>query len=165
MPKKKVTITQPRNLPLFIVTLLIPQLAGGIGAIFTTPNISQWYVFLHKPFFAPPNWVFAPVWTTLFLLMGVALYLIWNAKKSQEKNEALLFFFVQLMLNILWSVLFFGLRSPLAAFLEILVLWVLILLTIFHFFKVSKVAGWLLVPYLLWVSFASVLNWGIVLVN
>lgn len=149
-----------KNVIKLIISLLLPQLAGGIGAIFTTPNISTWYANVNKPSFNPPNYLFGPVWTTLFLMMGISLYLIWTTKESNNK-KALTFFFLQLVLNTLWSILFFGLQNPLLAFLEIIILWVFILLTILNFYRLNKTAGLLLIPYILWVSFAGVLNFAI----
>jgi tryptophan-rich sensory protein len=142
-----------------VVCLVICQLAGIIGSIFTTPAIPDWYASLEKPSFSPPNWLFAPVWTFLFLLMGITLYMIWQAYPKKQAKSALLFFLIQLGLNILWSVIFFGLKSPLIAFVEIVILWLAILLTMIKTFEVSKVAGYLLVPYILWVNFAAVLNY------
>ncbi len=144
----------------FIVSVAICQAAGFIGSIFTTPAIPTWYAALRKPAFNPPNWLFGPVWTILFLLMGIALFLVWRRPLSEPKvKTALALFAVQLALNVLWSILFFGLRSPLAGFTEILVLWVFILLTIISFYRVSTLAGVLLIPYILWVSFAAILNY------
>jgi len=136
-----------------IVAILIPQIIGGAGAIFTTPKIQGWYVTLNKPFFSPPNWVFGPVWTILFLMMGISLYLRWG------KN--LKWFWIQLFLNFLWSVIFFGMENPGLALAEILILWWAIFKTIKSF---DKVGVWLY-PYLAWVSFASLLNAGIWYLN
>ncbi len=141
-----------------VISLIICQLAGIIGSIFTTPAIPEWYASLEKPSIAPPNWLFAPVWIFLFFLMGITLYLMWHAYPKKEAKSALLFFSIQLGLNILWSVIFFGLKSPMIAFFEIVVLWLAILLTMAKSLKVSKAAGYLLFPYVLWVSFAAVLN-------
>ncbi|HUV46747.1 MAG TPA: TspO/MBR family protein [Candidatus Bathyarchaeia archaeon] len=148
-----------------IASVVICQLAGVIGAFFTTPAISGWYKGLNKPAFNPPNWLFGPAWTFLYFLMGVSLYLVWNKKNSKQKKTALIFFVIQLGLNILWSIIFFGLRLPLVAFLEIIILWLFILLTIIKFFPISKKSAYLLIPYLLWVTFASVLNFYIVRLN
>ena len=131
--------------------------AGAIGSIFTSKSVSTWYSTINKPSFNPPNWLFGPVWTTLFILMGVALYLVWTIGDKQ----AIIFFAVQLLLNILWSVLFFGLKAPFFAFIEIIILWAAILMTIFVFYKVSPKAAYLLVPYILWVTFAAILNFSI----
>ncbi len=141
-----------------IVSLIICQLAGFIGSLFTTPAIPEWYASLQKPSFTPPNWLFSPVWIFLFLLMGVTLYLLWQAASKKEAKLALVLFAIQLVLNTLWSVIFFGLKSPMAAFIEIIVLWVAIILTMQKSLKVSKAAGYLLLPYIIWVSFAAVLN-------
>ncbi len=154
--------SKTNNILIFISSIVICQMAGIIGSIFTTPAIPTWYANINKPTFRPPNWVFAPVWTTLFLLMGIALFLIW--KKGPEKKEnriAFSVFIIQLILNTLWSVLFFGLKSPFAAFIEIIFLWAAILASIILFFRISRLAGALLIPYILWVSFASVLNFSI----
>jgi len=149
----------------FIISILICQLVGVIGAFFTTPAISSWYKSLNKPTFNPPNWLFGPVWTLLYFLMGVSLYLVWNKKKSGQRKTALKFFTLQLILNSLWSIIFFGMRLPLLAFLEIIVLWFFILLTIKKFLPISKKSAYLLIPYLLWVTFASILNFYIVKLN
>jgi len=146
-------------------SVVICLAAGFIGSIFTTPSIPTWYASLIKPVISPPNYLFAPVWTTLYILMGIALFLVWTAKGKDKTKSALIFFFVQLGLNSLWSILFFGLKMPLLAFLEIIVLWIFILLTMLKFFKIKKAAGWLLAPYLAWVSFASILNFLIFWLN
>lgn len=145
-----------------VVAILVAESAGIIGSFFTTSSVPTWYAALAKPSFNPPSWIFGPVWTALFLLMGIAAFLVW--KKGWEKKEvriALGIFGGQLILNILWSVLFFGLHSPLAAFVEIIILWSAILWTILAFRKISRTAAWLLLPYILWVSFAAVLNFAI----
>ncbi|MFA6529308.1 MAG: TspO/MBR family protein [Patescibacteria group bacterium] len=154
------------NLIKLIAAILIAESAGIIGSLFTRPSIPNWYATLARPSFNPPSWIFAPVWTALFLLMGIAAFLVW--KRGWEKREvkiALGIFGGQLILNILWSALFFGLHSPLAAFVEIIILWLAILWTILAFRKISKTAAWLLVPYILWVSFAAVLNFLLMLLN
>jgi translocator protein len=152
-----------------IIALVLPQLAGFIGSLFTTRAIPTWYATLNRPSFAPPNWLFAPVWTLLFILMGIALYLVWQTpvKKKKEliKKEAILAFFTQLLFNVLWSIIFFGQQLLYFAFLEIIILWILILLTILKFKKLKPIAAYLMTPYLLWVSFASVLNLAFALLN
>lgn len=145
-----------------LVAIIVCQLAGAIGAIFTTPAIKGWYAGILKPSFNPPNWIFGPVWTTLFLLMGIALFLVW---KKEAKSYAIKIFGIQLVLNILWSVLFFGLKSPGAAFVEIIILLIAIYFTIREFNKISKPAAWLMAPYFLWVSFATILNYTIWFIN
>lgn len=142
------------------------QLVGILGSVFTVNAIPTWYSSLTKPFFAPPDWLFAPVWTILYLMMGVSFYLIW--KKGWEKSYnriARNYFFAQLALNFVWSPAFFGLKSPLLALLIIVVLLGLIIITIKKFFPISKWSAILLLPYLLWVTFATVLNGAIVLLN
>lgn len=151
-----------RSIIKLVAALILCQLAGFMGSLATTPSIPTWYQSIVKPSFTPPNWIFAPVWTMLYVLMGISLFLVWN--KGLEKpgvKLALLFFFLQLALNILWSFLFFGLHSPLFAFIEIVFLWPAILVTILIFLPISKGAGYLLIPYLLWVSFAAVLNFSL----
>jgi translocator protein len=149
-----------------VAALGLPQIAGGIGALFTTSAIPTWYATLQRPEIAPPNWVFGPVWTTLYVIMGVAAFLVWQkGLYRKDVKVALSLFLVQLLLNTLWSILFFGMQNPGAAFIEIIVLWLAILATITTFAKVSRVAAWLLIPYLAWVSFAAYLNYSFWMVN
>lgn len=151
-----------KNLVRLIISLGICQLAGVLGALFTSPSIPTWYASLEKPAFNPPNWLFSPVWITLFVLMGISLYFLWESTLKERRAKRVLFIFsIQLALNVLWSIIFFGLKSPSFAFLEIVILWAAILLTIIKSLKVSKIAGVLLIPYILWVSFAAVLNFFI----
>lgn len=147
---------------LFLESLGLCLGAGIIGGFFTVNAIPEWYQYLNKPLFSPPNWIFGPVWTALYLMMGVALYLVWQKGISKKENQsAFIFFIVQLGLNALWSILFFGLRSPLLGLIDIALLLVAIVVVIFKFFRINKTAALLLVPYLLWVTFASVLNFFI----
>jgi tryptophan-rich sensory protein len=134
-------------------------MAGLFGSIVTIPSVKTWYITLVKPSFNPPSWVFAPVWTTLFALIGIALYLVWKKKNN------LFWFWVQLLLNILWSFLFFGLHLPLLALYEILILWFAIVMTMITFWSYNKKASLLLLPYLLWVTFATFLNFSIAQLN
>lgn len=151
-----------KDLLKLIISLIVCQLAGVIGSLFTSPSIPTWYASLEKPSFNPPNWVFSPVWITLFVLMGISLFLLWrNGLEDQKVRIAILFFAVQLVLNVCWSAIFFGLKSPFFALIEIIFLWIAILLTILNSYKVSKAAGVLLIPYILWVSFAAVLNFSL----
>ena len=150
----------------FIVAIVVCQLAGVVGSVFTTPSIPTWYAALQKPGFTPPNWIFGPVWTTLFVLMGIAAFIVWNKGLDKEGvKAALVLFIIQLLLNMLWSFLFFTLHSPLYAFVEIIILWLAILLTMVKFFPISRAAGYLLLPYILWVSFAAVLNFTLFRLN
>jgi tryptophan-rich sensory protein len=149
-----------------VVAVLICELAGVIGSIFTTPSIPAWYATLVKGPLNPPAWVFAPVWTTLFALMGIAAFLVWE--KGLERGDvkiALSIFGGQLVLNTLWSIIFFGAQSPGGAFIEIVFLWLAILATIIAFARISRPAAWLLAPYILWVSFAAYLNLMIWILN
>jgi benzodiazapine receptor len=149
-----------------LVSLAACQLAGFLGSIFTRSAIASWYAQLQKPSFAPPNWLFAPMWISLYLLMAVAAYLVWQkGLGSSGVRAALGVFLVQLLLNALWSPVFFGLRSPLAGAAIIVVLWLAILATIIAFAKISPPAAWLLVPYILWVSLATALNISIYFLN
>lgn len=150
---------------LLIFALALPQIAGFVGALFTVSAIPNWYATLQKPLIAPPNWVFGPVWTILYFLMGLAFFLLLKAKKSKQKNEAVKYFYKQLILNSVWSIAFFGLKSPILGFVVIVFLWISILITIIRFAKVSVLASQLLYPYLAWVSFASMLNFWIYLLN
>lgn len=148
------------NLLKLLACILITQGTGILGSFFTASSVKTWYITeVVKSPLNPPSWVFAPVWTLLFLLMGIALYLVW-----QKKNN-LFWFWVQLILNLFWSVLFFGLRSPSLAFYEILILWFAIFMTIIKFRQYNKTASILLWPYLAWVSFASFLNYSIMILN
>jgi benzodiazapine receptor len=145
-----------------ITAIVVCELAGLIGSIFTSPAIPTWYAGLIKPALNPPAWVFAPAWTTLYALMGIAAFLVWKKTAENKKvNPALGWFAAQLALNVLWSAIFFGLKSPGAALVEIVLLWLAIVAAIFAFAKISKTAAWLLLPYLLWVSYAGLLNYAV----
>ncbi len=146
----------------FIIAIVVCQLAGVFGSIFTVSSVGSWYMGLNKPSFNPPSWVFGPVWITLYVMMGIALFLVWNMDPSTEgRKTALILFGVQLVLNALWSYLFFGAQSPLLGLIGIVVLLGFIIATTVLFCKVNKVAAYLMIPYILWVSFASVLNFAI----
>ena len=145
--------------------ILVCQAAGIIGSIFTAPAVKGWYTTINKSPLNPPSWVFAPVWTTLFIMMGIAVSIIWLSEKNEARTKALKVFFVQLVLNTLWSIIFFGLKNPALAFVEIILLWLAILYTIILFRKINRKASCLLIPYILWVSFASVLTLSVVLLN
>ena len=149
---------------LLLACIAVCQLAGILGSIFTSAAIPSWYATLEKPFFTPPNWLFAPVWTTLFTLMGISLFLI--IRKGFAKNRGAIYIFgLQLLLNFLWNILFFGLRSPLYGLGGILVLWILILATIVKFYGIDRRTGLLLVPYIAWVSIATALNYYVWILN
>ena len=149
-----------------IISVAICQGAGLIGSIFTAPSIQTWYVALQKPPFTPPNWLFAPAWITLYLLMGISASLIWQQGLDNRQNRtALIIFLVQLVLNALWSIVFFGFESPLSGMVVIVLLWVAILITILKFMPISKTAGLILIPYIGWVTFAAILNVSIYILN
>ena len=154
------------NLPKLLISVIGCELVGFLGTPFTISAISTWYSTLNKPFFAPPNWIFGPVWTLLYLLMGVAFYLIWKQDRQKKKvKTAEIYFLTQLALNFIWSPIFFGLRAPLLGLIVIVAMWVLIKMTMEKFYPLSKLAFYLLLPYLLWVSFATLLNAAIVVLN
>ena len=145
-----------------VISLAIPQAVGITAALFTETGESSWFQGLEKPSWNPPGWLFGPVWTTLYILMGIALYLVWKSDApARLKRPAITFWAVQMALNFLWSFLFFDMHLMDIAFYEIVVLWIFILLTIFAFARISKTAAWLLVPYISWVSFAAMLNYTI----
>ena len=154
------------NYKRLIISLALPQLAGTVGSFFTTPAISTWYTTLQRPSFSPPNWLFGPVWIMLYILMGISVYLIWQ-KVEQNKiaRGALWLFWIHLFFNAIWSVIFFGLQNPGLAFINIIIIWLLIIALMIKFWKISRWASYLLIPYLLWVSFASVLNYFIWYLN
>lgn len=145
-----------------IISIAIPLMVGAFAGFFTSSGVNGWYLVANKPSFNPPNWLFAPVWTALYIMMGIALHLVW-AKEADKavKKTAITLFSVQLVLNFAWSFIFFYAHQPGWAFVEIIAMWVMILLTIFWFGKISSLAAWLLVPYISWVSFASLLNFYI----
>jgi len=146
----------------FLVSLALPQVTGAAGAYFTVTGRGSWYQQIERPGWNPPGAVFSSVWITLYLLMGIAFYLVWkSAAPTADKRRAAVLWGVQLLLNFLWSYIFFGLHEIGWATVEIVVLWGAILLTIFAFAKVSRLAAWLLVPYISWVSFASILTYVI----
>lgn len=143
----------------------LPLAVGVVGSLFTMPAIEMWYAGLEKPFFSPPNWLFGPVWTLLYIMMGVAFYLVLTAESKVSKNMAIQFFMGQLGLNLLWSIFFFGAQLPFLALLEIVVLLIAIVMTIRAFSAHSQVAVWLMLPYAAWVGFATLLNAAIVFLN
>ena len=155
-----------KSIARLIISIVVCQLAGVIGSVFTAPSITAWYSGLNKPFFTPPNWLFAPVWITLYLLMGIALFLIWNKGLGRKNVKASInMFAIQLALNIVWSLIFFGIRMPLYAFIEIILLWIAIAATILLFWRIDRRAGAILVPYIVWVTIASALNLFIWILN
>ncbi|MES2775240.1 MAG: TspO/MBR family protein [Bacteroidota bacterium] len=145
-----------------IISIIIPLAVGGISGYLTATGVDSWYATVQKPSFNPPNWIFGPVWTSLYILMGIGLFLVWKQPAATPfRGTAIAIFIVQLVLNFFWSIIFFKLEKPGLAFAEIVILWIAILLMIIYFIKVKPVAGYLQIPYLCWVSFASVLNFYI----
>lgn len=159
-------MVQNVNFSKLMASIVLCLATGIIGAVFTASSVENWFILIEKPAFSPPPWVFSPVWTILYILMGISLYLVWEkGLQNPGVKSGILIFGIQLFLNLLWSLLFFGLKSPYYAFIEIILLWFAILLTILQFRKISKTASYLLIPYILWVSFASVLNYYIWILN
>ncbi|MES2680847.1 MAG: TspO/MBR family protein [Bacteroidota bacterium] len=154
-----------KKITAFIICLLIPLAVGALSGYLTYGETQTWFATLNKPSFNPPNKVFGPVWTSLYMLMGISLFLVWNSPRNWPRQKALIIFFVQLFLNFWWSLIFFSFHLLFIAVAEILVLWLMIIYMIICFRRVKPVAAWLNVPYLLWVSFASVLSISIWYLN
>ncbi|MDM7934776.1 MAG: TspO/MBR family protein [Methanothrix sp.] len=151
-----------RKIVLLVLCITVCQLAGVAGSYFTDLSVSTWYPTLVKPPYTPPGWFIGVVWVVLYTLMGISLFMVLESKRQPGTlKSAMMPFCVQLLLNIAWSGFFFGLRSPLYAFVVIAALWLSITVTMKRFYEISRVAGILLVPYILWVSFAAFLNYTI----
>ncbi|MBU0527779.1 tryptophan-rich sensory protein [Candidatus Micrarchaeota archaeon] len=147
-----------------ILAIIICELAGIIGSAFTLESVQNWYSYLEKPDFNPPNWIFGPVWTSLYFMMGISVFLVFVSGKEGSMRATLLFA-GQLVLNTLWSIAFFGMQSPFFGLIVIAMLWIMIVATIISFYPISKKAAYLLIPYIFWVSFAAVLNYSIWMLN
>ena len=147
------------------VSILICEGAGILSGLLSADGIRTWFTSLEKPSWNPPSFVFGPVWTVLYLLMAISLWLIWNSELPVSKGKAYLFFTIQLFLNFCWSIIFFRFHSPALAFVDITFMIISIILTMFSFVKISRTATWLLVPYVLWVCFAAILNYTIWILN
>jgi tryptophan-rich sensory protein len=155
-----------REIPKLIASVFIVFLAGSVGNLVTLPQITTWYVTLAKPSWTPPNDWFGPIWSILYVLIGIALFLVWRqGLNRRDVRFAILIFAVQLVLNILWSLVFFGLQSILGGFIIIFVLWIAILANMIAFYVISKPAGYLFIPYLIWVTIASYLNYSVLMLN
>lgn len=149
-----------------VISIVVSLCAGGIGSLFTFSKIPTWYAALQKPAFTPPDWLFAPAWTVLYVLMGIAAFYVWRVgSDKREVRVALVTFLIQLIFNALWSVVFFGMENLFFGAVMIVALWIIILFTIIRFYKISQTAAWLLIPYILWVTFASALNIAVWLLN
>lgn len=149
----------------FLYAVMITLVTGAIAGIAIAPEIKDWYTTIQKPSFNPPNYIFGPVWTALYIIMGVAFALVWRKPGTAARDRALKFFFIQLFFNFSWSFIFFCFHRIGWAFIEIMILWLCIFYTIILFYRQSKIAAWLMVPYILWVSFAAVLNAAIWFLN
>jgi benzodiazapine receptor len=151
----------------YSASIIICLLAAAAGSIVTVTGINSWYAFLNKPWFTPPNWVFGPVWTILYILMGISLAMVWGAwsEKNPLAKTGLILFGIQLALNVAWSYLFFGLQSPLLGLVGIILLWIAILATVIWFWRIRRLAAILLLPYLTWVTIASFLNYYVFVLN
>ncbi|MCM8759434.1 MAG: tryptophan-rich sensory protein [Candidatus Omnitrophica bacterium] len=154
-----------KKIIVLIASIGICMSAGIIGSIFTSQSVDSWYKAINKPEITPPNWIFAPVWTLLYIMMGISLFFVWTSQRTARKTIALIIFFLQLILNMLWSAIFFGLQDVFLALVDIVLLWTGIFFTILAFRRVSNIAAYLLVPYILWVSFATFLNYLIFIMN
>ena len=146
------------NIVKLLISIILPLAIGAIAGIFTAKAIPEWYATLNQPSFNPPNWIFGPVWTTLYLIMGISFFLIWKLESGKARNQAIVIFLVQLLLNFSWSFFFFYFKMILLALIVIVVLWSTIVLMLTRFYKLKPLAAYLNIPYLLWVSFATVLN-------
>jgi translocator protein len=150
----------------FIISIIICQSAGIFGSLFTIEAVPDWYATLIKPAFTPPSWVFGPVWISLYFLMGISLYIVWTSEsKAKSRRVFFIVFGIQLILNALWSLLFFGLRSPSLGLVDIILLDIMVIITIIYAKSISKLAAILLIPYLVWIIIASILNFSILLLN
>jgi translocator protein len=149
------------NIITIIICIALPLIVGSISGIATSGNITTWYATLNKPVFNPPNYLFGPVWTALYLIMGISLFMIWKSPSGDARNYALAIFCVQLVLNFTWSFIFFHFKQTGWAFFEIILVWISVLVMIIIFQRINKTAALLQIPYLLWVTFASVLNGAI----
>lgn len=153
------------NSLILIGFILFVLLIGFLSSLFSGVGVQDFYFSLKKPAFSPPAWVFAPAWTILYILIGISAYLIWQKKEEKNINFGVAIFFIQLFLNYVWSIIFFGKGNLELAFYDIVALWIAIVTMISVFYKISKPAAWLLIPYLLWVSFASILNYNVWTLN
>ena len=154
-----------KDLTKLVSSFLLVAIAATIGSLVTFQAIPTWYAALNKTVISPPDWVFAPAWTILYILMAMALFLIWREEPTKKQKEALQLFGAQLVSNAAWSIIFFGTHLIFTAFIEIILLLTLIIWTTIWFYRVNKIAGYLMIPYILWVGFAAILNFSTWLVN
>jgi benzodiazapine receptor len=158
-----------KNIFIFVISIIVCESVGIIGSFFTFSSVTNWFPMLVKPWFSPPSWLFGPVWIIMYFLMGLSLYIIWNSKaelsKQKYRKQFFILFGIQLILNALWSFLFFGLKNPTYGLIDILFLDIVVAMTIIYAYRVSKYAAILLAPYMVWITFATLLNFEIVLLN
>ena len=148
-----------------LISIILPLSLGAIAGMFTAQSVPEWYATLNKPSFNPPDWIFGPVWTSLYILMGISLFLIWKQVASKERNLAILIFFLQLLLNFAWSFIFFYFNMIGIALIEIVLLWIGIIIMSVLFYKIKPMAAYINIPYLIWVTFATILNVSYYLLN
>jgi translocator protein len=148
-----------------VIAILIPLALGAIAGRFTAQAVPDWFASLNRPSFSPPNWIFGPVWTVLYILLGISLFLIWKQIPSKQRNNALWIFSLQMFLNFIWSFVFFYFHQIGLALIVIIGLWISIIFMLISFYKIKPLAAYLNMPYLLWVTFASVLNAGYFILN
>ena len=148
-----------------IISILLPLSVGAVAGMFTSQAVPTWYASLNRPFFSPPNWVFGPVWTSLYILLGISFFLIWKEEASKVRDLAIKVFSIQMLLNFAWSFIFFYFNLIGVALIEIILLWTSIVAMIYLFYKIKPLAAYLNIPYLLWVSFATILNAGYYFLN
>jgi tryptophan-rich sensory protein len=153
------------NVTKLIISILIPLALGAIAGRFTAQAVPEWYASLSRPSFNPPSWIFGPVWTVLYILLGISLYLIWRQNPDKERNNALRIFSLQMFLNFIWSFVFFYFNHIGLALIIIIGLWLSIVFMLISFYKLKPLATYINIPYLLWVTFASVLNAGYFILN
>ena len=156
---------KPTHIPKLLAALLLPPGVGAIAGLFTAKAIPEWYATLNQPSFNPPNWVFGPVWITLYIIMGISLFMVWKLEAGKQRNQAILVFMVQLLLNFCWSFFFFYFKMIGVALADIVVLWLMIVVMQVRFYKLKPVAAYINIPYLLWVTFATALNATYFLLN
>ena len=149
----------------FLISILLPLSLGAIAGMFTSQSVPEWYATLNRPSFNPPNWIFGPAWTTLYILMGISFFLIWKQEASKVRNRAILIFLLQLMLNFAWSFIFFYFNMIGLALVEIILLWISIVMMLVVFYKIKPIASYINIPYLIWVTFATVLNASYYILN
>lgn len=154
-----------KNIAKLIISIALPLVLGSVAGMFTSQSVPDWYAALNKPAFNPPGWIFGPVWTLLYLLMGISFFMVWKQEKGRLRNLAILIYSVQLLLNFAWSFIFFYFKLIGLALVEIVLLWCAIILMLVLFKKVKPIAAYINIPYLLWVSFAAILNAAYYILN